>query len=375
MRRAGPLEALLTALLTKNPEDRLSASRVRIWLRWLVNVAHSAPPSEILPTKGLGGTIPHPPAPPSPVPQPAKTPMAAMATATTGPLEVPASDPATPATQEPPEGLAPRPSRPLLPPAPPVPRRAGRRLLGMAALLLVGGMLTAWSTGAFQSDPTRNRAAPVATSQSLGVSPAEDQSARATPRSGVGATGTTRPAPPTTKEPASTQARTTRTTAAPTTGLPAGWRAFTNRAGNNRVGAPPGFRARTRQRYNATVIEEQGGARRVFTVRSQNPSAPLPQASRDYRAWHDGTSPASARSATPRTRPTPLARAPVVFGYVVDWDGRRNLRSATSTSRAGPGATTSRSSSRPTAGTSPRAWPTSSSRPSDPSATGPAAGS
>jgi hypothetical protein len=48
---------------------------------------------------------------------------------------------------------------------------------------------------------------------------------------------------------------------------------------------PPGFRARTRQRYHATVLEELGGARRVVTVRSQNPSALLPQASRDYRAW------------------------------------------------------------------------------------------
>ena len=77
---------------------------------------------------------------------------------------------------------------------------------------------------------------------------------------------------------------TTRATA-PRSGLPAGWRPFTNRAGSNRVGVPPGFRARTRQSYNATVVEEQAGARRVFTVRSQNPSAPLPQASRDYRTW------------------------------------------------------------------------------------------
>ena len=78
---------------------------------------------------------------------------------------------------------------------------------------------------------------------------------------------------------------TTPTTAAVQGRLPAGWRAFTNRAGNNRVGVPPGFRVRTRQRYHAAIIEEQDGARRVFTVRSQTPSAPLPQASRDYRAW------------------------------------------------------------------------------------------
>ena len=99
----------------------------------------------------------------------------------------------------------------------------------------------------------------------------------------MGTTRTTTPAPSTTKGPARTQAPTTRTTA-PRSGLPAGWRPFTNRAGSNRVGVPPGFGARTRQSYNATVVEEQAGARRVFTVRSQNPSAPLPQASRDYRA-------------------------------------------------------------------------------------------
>ena len=50
------------------------------------------------------------------------------------------------------------------------------------------------------------------------------------------------------------------------------------------MGVPPGFKARTRSRFNATVVEEQSGAKRLFTVRSQNPSAPLPQASREYRA-------------------------------------------------------------------------------------------
>jgi serine/threonine protein kinase len=232
MRRAGPLAPLLADLLAKDPRARPSGPKARAWLAWLLVVTPSAPPIQMLP-------------PP-----------------------------------EPPERLAPRPSRPILPPAPPAPRRAGRRLLGVAALLLA-----AWLTDAFRSDPTPDRAAPVATSRGLGVSPAEDQSARATPRSGAGATGTTRPASPTTKEPASTRAPTTPTTAAPETGLPAGWRVVTNRAGNHRIGVPPGFRVRTRQRYHAAVVEEQGRARRLFTVRSQTPSAQLPQASRDYRAW------------------------------------------------------------------------------------------
>jgi hypothetical protein len=83
-------------------------------------------------------------------------------------------------------------------------------------------------------------------------------------------------------QPATTRAP---TTAAAQGGLPAGWRAFTNRAGSSRVGVPPGFRARTRQRYNATVVEEQRDPGRVFTVRATNPANPLPQASRDYRAW------------------------------------------------------------------------------------------
>ena len=36
------------------------------------------------------------------------------------------------------------------------------------------------------------------------------------------------------------------------------------------------------------MVEERHGARRVFTVRSQTPAAPLPQASRDYRAGAPG---------------------------------------------------------------------------------------
>jgi serine/threonine protein kinase len=328
MRRAGPLASLLASLLAKDPWARPSGPKVRAWLAWLLVVTPSAPPTQILPTQrpqrpGRARPLTPPPSASEPPRTSAAPPVTADAGRSQRPEEVAAFEPGQAPTPEPPERLAPRPSRPILPPAPPAPRRAGRRLLGVAALLLVAGMLTAWLTDAFQSDPTRDRAAPVATSRSHGVSPAEDQSARATPRSGAGATGTTRPAPPTTKEPASTRAPTTPTTAAPETGLPAGWRAFTNRAGNNRVGVPPGFRVRTRQRYHAAVIEEQGGARRLFTVRSQTPSAQLPQASRDYRAWARRNLDGFREVRYAEDQAYAARRGAVVFEYEAVRDGRR----------------------------------------------------
>jgi Protein kinase domain len=218
----------------------------------------------------------------------------------------------------------------VAPPAPPVPRRAGRRLLGVAALLLVGAMLAAWLTGAFPSERPRERAAPATTGRGAGVGQGEEQPPRATARDGTVAT--TRPAPSTTREPASTRAP---TTAVPGTGLPAGWRAFTNRAGNNRVAVPPGFRARTRRTYNATVVEEEGGPRRVFTVRSQTPSAPLPQASRDYRAWARGNFSGFREVRYEENQTYAGRRGAVVFEYQAVRDGRRvhvshiNLRGRT----------------------------------------------
>jgi hypothetical protein len=98
---------------------------------------------------------------------------------------------------------------------------------------------------------------------------------------------------------------------------------FTNRAGNNQVGVPPGFRARTRQRYNAAVLEEQGGARRVFTVRSQTPSASLPQASRDYRAWARRNLAGFREVRYMENQTYARHRPAVVFEYLAVRDGRR----------------------------------------------------
>jgi hypothetical protein len=138
---------------------------------------------------------------------------------------------------------------------------------------------------------------------------------------GTRATATTQRATSTTAAPATTAAPTT--TAAAAGGLPAGWTEFVNRKGANRVGVPPGFRARTRSKYNATVVEEQSGARRLITVRSQNPSAQLPQASRVYRAWA-GEHQSGFREVSYKENQTYAGHpGAVVFEYEATIDGRR----------------------------------------------------
>jgi eukaryotic-like serine/threonine-protein kinase len=285
--RAGPLAALLMALLAKNPQDRLSASRARIWLRWLAETTRSAPSS-------AGSS-----------------------------LEAPASDPAKGPAPEPSSRSPAQPrTRPILPPAPRVRRQRRGWTAVVVALLLLGGVLAAWLTGDFPSGVSGTRAAPATTIADRGVIPGQERAAPASARGRLAGTGTTRPAPATTRKPAATQAPSAPTTTAQGQ-LPLGWRAFTNRAGNNRVGIPPGFRVHTRVRYHAAVIEEQGGARRLFTVRSQTPSAELPQASRDYRAWAR-THQSGFREVAYRENQT-YAGLPgaVVFEYQATIDGRR----------------------------------------------------
>ena len=295
-RRSGPLEALLPALLAKNPEDRLSASKVRIWLRWLGNVAHATPPSEIPSTQALGGPI----TPTSPVtfhPTAPKTPVEPTVTAGRSPLEALASDPAMAPTVEPSTGTAAAQARTVRSRRPrrstASPGMDGRRACPSGyewpAAGLARGRLAAGAGGREPSDtghdqrqrPDRVRQGPSGLGQGHAWRRHQDD-----PAGPVHQQGAHHPADPVNSQGACRHpAPTPSTRVVSPGGLPVGWRVFTNQAGNNRVGVPPGFQARTRQRYHATVLEEHGGGLRVFTVRSQTPSAPLPQVSRDYRAW------------------------------------------------------------------------------------------
>jgi eukaryotic-like serine/threonine-protein kinase len=264
MRRAGPLAPLLTALLAKNPARRPPATALRAASRLLA--ASPAPPTEDLEAQ-------------RPVSGPARTP-----------------DRPGPAPTRPP-------SRPVLPPVPPV-RRQRIGLLGILALLLVGGVLVAWLVNG------------------VGIGRDVDRAAPAAPTGGARPT-VTEPAAPTIEEPTTTSPPRTPTTAPPQGGLPPGWQAFVNRAGNDRVGVPPSFRARTRSSFNATVVEEQRAPRRVFTVRSTTPANPLPQASRDYRAWARRNLAGFRELRYAEDQTYAGRKGAVVFEYEAVRDGRR----------------------------------------------------
>jgi eukaryotic-like serine/threonine-protein kinase len=316
MRRAGPLAPLVRALLTKDPATRPPGPRVRAELERLAAAAATSvtkelpahpkpPPSSTtarLPAIPFAAPLATPPAAPTATPpagSPATPPSAAPAAQPTGPLAAePVAEAAVePASPEPAEGAAERTDRSpaeatteparlepepaagagpvaagpgfgVRPPAageglgpvaagggrpvPPVAapgRPGGGRLLGylaLVALVVLAGMLIAWAASTLGSDG--------------GGGAAPNTSGGATATSGAqgtpGAAGQ----------------------------LPAGWTSFTNRRGNDVVGVPPGWQARARESFNAAVVEEPDGARRVFTVRSANPANPLPKASRDYRA-------------------------------------------------------------------------------------------
>ncbi|MFL6272373.1 MAG: serine/threonine-protein kinase [Actinomycetes bacterium] len=330
-RRAGALTPIITALLAKDPASRPSGAEVRAELGRLAGPRPS--PTEVLPVQGPGRTVPFPAAAAAVDPAAAAGPPAAARPSEAeavpedraDPAEsdrpVPASDaqptPVPAPSSRPPEAPAfepappaPEPTReprPLLPPAPAVDRGGRGRMVGVLALLVVlglAGVLFAVNLRSGGGDPG---AAPGTTAAPAGGG-------------GNGATETTRQGTSTTEAPSTTGAPTTTAAGA---GLPEGWTAFTNQRGANRVGVPPDFRARTRQSYNATVVEERGGADRVFTVRSTNPANPLPQASRDYRAYAARTFDGFREVRYAEDQSYAGHPGAVVFEYQAVRDGRR----------------------------------------------------
>jgi eukaryotic-like serine/threonine-protein kinase len=310
MRRAGPLAPVIAALLVKDPAARPSGPQLRAQLDRLARAAptatevlpaHQEPPASttaplpVVPPPAAAPAAPEPAGPePAGPPLPARTreagqagpePHPAEPTGRQAPGPAPAAGPAAvgpraagglapgagwpgfgvqlPPPEERPAPGAPRPLPPVVPPR----RAGGGRLLGALALLVLAGVLIVWAATALLPDRGGGRAA---TGTTRGGAAATTRPTGTTRQATTGASATTKAAPSTT---------------AATGGLPAGWTTFSNRRGNDAVGVPPGWQTTTRASYNAVVVEEPGGARRVFTVRSTNPANPLPQASLDYRAY------------------------------------------------------------------------------------------
>ena len=326
-RRAGHLTPLITALLAKDPGSRPSGPELRAELGRLAAVPPS-PPTEVLPAHGPGRTIPLPAAPPPPTPTapdpaaaapadatpvpPVPTPVGAVdnpeqtppsATLSDPPTAVPAPQPADP---DPSAVGAAGPGRPVLPPAPAVERGGRGRMVAVVALLVVGLVAVLLAVNLRSGGDGDPAAGPATTAGGAGAGGESETTGGATATTG-GSDTTAAP-----------------TTTAGGTELPEGWTAFTNRRGSYRIGVPPGFRARTRESNNATVVEEEDDPERVFTVRSTNPSNPLPQASRDYRRSAPGLFPEGYREVSYEEGQTYAGRpGAVVFEYEAVRDGRR----------------------------------------------------
>jgi eukaryotic-like serine/threonine-protein kinase len=280
MRRAGPLAPVIAALLSKDPGRRPTGPQVRAQLQPLTGASPTA--TDVLPA--TPAAEPEPPAEPAPEP---------------------AAEPERPRLLRPavPAGGAGAPEEPGALPAGVEVGRPGRPrrglLIGVVGLV-AAAVLVAWLTDA--------------------VGPRREPPASTTGAAATRPPATTSQASPT-RAP-STQAPSTR---APTTAaagqLPAGWTSFNRSGAAYAVGVPPGWRERTRDRFNATVVEEERGDRRL-TVRSTNPADPLPAASRSYRDGYASNLPGYRRLRFDE-HGSYQGRPAVVFEYEFVDGGRR----------------------------------------------------
>jgi hypothetical protein len=243
----------------------------------------------------------------TPDPATGSTPVAAGAGSDPPPATLTPDPPPVPPAPQPGPAAGPGAGRPVLPPAPLVERGGRGRMVAVIALLAVVGLVAVLLAVNLRSGGDGEPAAgPATTAAGAGANGESETTGGATATTGG-----------------------SETTAAPTTtaggaGLPEGWTAFTNRRGSHRVGVPPGFRARTRESFNATVVEEEDDPERVFTVRSTNPSNPLPQASREYRRSAPELFPEGYREVRYEEGQTYAGRpGAVVFEYEAVRDGRR----------------------------------------------------
>ena len=338
-RRAGPLGALITALLAKDPGSRPSGPELRAELSRLAAVPPS-PPTEVLPVHGPGRTVPLPaaaaaaaglagagkgaaaPAPGeqvdgTPVPPPAERPEEPAPTpgATDRPPATPPPPPAHRASgasafeptegEPPPAGPDPRPPRPLLPPAPVMDRGGrGARSRWSRSCWCLGWWWCWWRRASGRTTTTRPR-------PRRPPPPAPEGPGR-------------RPRPPTHRRPPRRPRRPRhRPPRRPRTGSRRAGRRSPTKAAATASGCPrasgPGPGRASTPRWSRSRTGPGGSS----PCAPRNPSNPLPQASRDYRAGAPGRLNDFREVSYDENQTYAGRKGAVVFEYEANIGGRR----------------------------------------------------